>query len=65
MCIYVWAAVSRALGLMGQERRYTALPTPGAKDSVPRRSARNSGVSRTYRVEQDRISGEWTLDPES
>jgi hypothetical protein len=67
MCIYVWAAVSRALGLMGQERRCTALPTPGAKapESASRRSTRNSGASRIYRVEQDRRSGEWILVPES
>lgn len=80
-CIYLWAAVSRALGLVAREPRCGDLPGSGGfagsrtslsglrasePESPPHsRRSRSSGGFRAYRVEQDRVSGEWTLVPES
>ena len=80
-CIYLWAAVSRALGLVGREPRCGALlgshAHASARSEMARgrandpgappssRRGRSSGGFRAFRVEQDRASGEWTLVPES
>ena len=63
VCVYLWAAVTRAMGLVRREPRYADLPKLGGSEGAPpsSRRSRNAGSTRSYRVEQDRASGEWTL----